>query len=457
MSGLRRHCAIALLMAVVAAAGRLAMAQQAQSCPDGLASGTRCYVGHDRNGAWYWIAIPTHWNHVLVVHSHGGPSLKAPAPQDPVSDLRRFSVTVAEGFAWAGSSYRHAGYGVRDAAQDTDNLRQIFWAKFTRPRYTLLHGQSWGANVAAKTAELFGADRSGKPVYDGVILTSGVLGGGTLSYDFRADLRVVYEYLCHNHPAPGEPAYPLWQGLPEDSKLTPRELDARINACTGVNLPETARSAAQKRALANIVAVLHIPERTLVAHMNWATFIFHDLVHRQLHDENPFSNIGVHYSGSDDDAALNATVQRFAADSHGVRDLAFDSNLSGVLTAPTLTLHAEDDPTAFVELESVFHDTVARAGREALLVQSFTDEHEHSKLATPEYAALFRAMMDWITRGQKPTLATLGADCAEAQRIYGESCHFDPGFQPPPLSTRVYARVKPSGEDDGHNLDPHRR
>ena len=447
MSGPRRNCA-AILIAVLAGAGQWAMGQEARPCPEGLASGTTCYAGQDKSGAYYWIAIPKPWNHVLVVHSHGGPSLKAPTPEDPISDLRRFSVTVAEGFAWAGSSYRHAGYGVRDAAQDTDNLRQIFWSKFARPKYTLLHGQSWGANVAAKTAEIYGSDTSGKPVYDGVILTSGVLGGGTLSYDFRADLRAVYEYFCKNHPAPDEPAYPLWQGLPEGSRLTPRELDARVNTCTGVNLPEAARSATQKRALANIVAVVHVPERTLVAHMNWATFIFHDLVHRQLRGENPFSNIGVRYTGSDDDVALNAAVERFAADPYGVRALAFDSDLTGALTVPTLTLHAEDDPTAFVELESVFHDTVARAGREALLVQSFTDEHEHSKLATPEYAALFRAMMNWITRGQKATLATLVAVCANTQRIYGEACHFDPKFQPRPLTTRVYARVKPSADQE---------
>ena len=416
--------------------------QEGHTCPQGLPAGATCYSGQDQNGAYYWIAIPRHWNHVLVVHSHGGPSLKAPTPEDPLSDLRRFSVTVAEGFAWAGSSYRHAGYGVRDAAQDTDNLRQVFWAKFGRPRYTLLHGQSWGANVAAKAAELFGKDASGKPVYDGVVLTSGVLGGGTLSYDFRADLRVVYEYYCKNDPAPNEPAYPLWQGLPADSKLKAHDLDERINACTGVDLPAADRSTAQNRALANILAVIHIPERTLASHMNWATFTFRDLVQRQLHGENPFSNIGVRYVGSDDDDALNAGVERCAADPKGVQDLAYDSDLSGKLIVPTMTLHAEDDPTAFVELESVFHDTVVKAGRAALLVQSFTDEHEHSKLATPEYAALFRAVMRWVAEGRKPSPVELAAECDKAQKVYGEACHFDPGFRPRALGTRVYLRVK---------------
>ena len=420
-----------------------ARAREADACPQDLPARTACYTGQDRNGAWYWIAIPEHWNHVLVVHSHGGPSLKTPAPEDPLSDLRRFSVTVAEGFAWAGSSYRHAGYGVRDAAQDTDNLRQLFWSRFGRPKYTLLHGQSWGANVAAKTAEVYGKDASGKPLYDGVVLTSGVLGGGTQSYDFRADLRVVYQYFCRNNPASNEGAYPLWQGLPADSKLKARDLDERINTCTGVDLPAANRSPEQQRALTNILAVIHIPERTLASHMNWATFTFRDLVQRQLHGENPFSNIGVHYVGSDDDTALNAAVERFAADRKGVRDLAYDSDLSGMLIVPTLTMHAEDDPTAFVELESVFHDTVAEAGRAGLLVQSFTDEHDHSKLATPEYAAVFRLMMKWLVDGQKPNPTSLAAECGNAQKIYGEACHFDPEFHPRPLSTRVYPRVKP--------------
>src|SRR5260370_26931739 len=87
-------------------------------CPKELQAQTHCYAGQDSNGAYYWIAIPKGWNNTLVVHTHGGPSLKTPRPDDPVADLKRFAVVVDEGFAWAGSSYRHAGFGVRDAAAD---------------------------------------------------------------------------------------------------------------------------------------------------------------------------------------------------------------------------------------------------------------------------------------------------------------------------------------------------
>jgi len=438
---------INLLSAVLAA---LALAPSAhpqapteKPCPEGLPAQTKCLAGQDVNGAYYWMAIPKAWNGTLVVHAHGGPRLKAPRPDDAVEDLQRFAVTVAEGYAWAGSNYRREGYGVRSAAEDSDNLRRLFWETFGRPRRTILHGQSWGGNVAAKTAELYGKDANGKLVYDGVILTSGVVSGGTRAYDFRADLRAVYQYYCANHPETGEPQYPLWQGQPVGSKLTNRDLDARVNACTGVDLPATQRTALQKRNLANILAVTRIPERTLGSHLGWATFTFADMVNKRLDGGNPFSNVDVVYKGSDDDAALNKGVARFSADPKAVRKLAEDSDLTGRLLVPTLTMHAIDDPTAFVELEQVLRDTVAKAGKSELLVQAFTDEHEHSKLATPEYAALLRAMSAWIERGAKPSPSSLAAGCADAVKIYGEACHFEIGYQVPALSTRSYPRVKP--------------
>ncbi len=442
-----------LLLSLVAAFG-MAGAVKAQSpapsttpvvdCPKSMPAETRCYAGKDQNGAYYWIVIPKAWNGSLVVHAHGGPSLKKPALDRPTEDLERFVVTVQEGFAWAGSSYRHAGFGVRDAAADTDNLRQIFWNEFGKPRHTLLHGQSWGGNVAAKTAELYGKDASGKPTYDGVILTSGVLAGGSQAYDFRADLRAVYQFYCQNLPGRDEAPYPLWEGLDLNTRMKRDDIVERINACTGAELPPARRTPQQQRILTNILNVIHIPERTFVSHMEWATQTFRDLVVRQLKGQNPFSNTGVVYKGSDDDAALNKGVERFAATPEGYRALVYDADLTGKLTVPTLTMHAQDDPTAFVEFEAAFHDTVAKAGALPMLVQTFTDEHEHSKEATPEYAALFRGMLAWLEKGEKPTVTSLAATCEIAKATYGEACHFDPTFLPKPLSTRVYSRVKPA-------------
>ena len=97
---------------------------------------------------------------------------------------------MRQGYAWVGSTYRRGGYGVRMAAADVDNSRELFWRAFGKPDRTVLHGQSYGGNVAAKVAELYALDVQGARNYDGVLLTSGVLAGGTRAYGFRADLAI---------------------------------------------------------------------------------------------------------------------------------------------------------------------------------------------------------------------------------------------------------------------------
>lgn len=402
------------------------------TCPEGLPPGAHCYAGRSEEGAYYWMAIPADWNGVLVMHSHGGPRTQTPEANDEIDDLQRLSVMVREGYAWAGSTYRRGGYGVRMAAEDTDILRRIFWTRFGRPKYTLLHGQSWGGNVAAKAAELYAVAGDGQRNYDGVLLTAGVIGGGTRSYRFRADLRAVYQFYCKNHPGPDEIQYPVSQGLPAGARMTRGELATRVDQCTGVGKPAGQRTPEQARNLGNIVRVIGIREDELVSHLWWATNLFQDMVQTRLDGANPFSNVGVVYSGSDDDAALNAGVERFEADPMAVARLAYDADLSGLIMLPTLTIHAKNDPTALVGLEALYRDTVADAGRSDLLVQTFTNEDQHSKLSTPEYAGLLDALMGWITRGDKPTPTSVAAACETHSAAYGEPCLFDTGYVPVP-------------------------
>jgi hypothetical protein len=143
-----------------------------------------------------------------------------------------------------------------------------------------VHGQSWGGNVAAKVVETYGAAKHGP--YDGALLTSDVLGGGSRGYDYRVDLRVVYQYYCRNHPRPSEPQYPLREGLRADSTMTATGLRARLQECTGYASEPEERTAAQQRNLDDILAVTKIPERTLESHLRFATFTFRDIVHSRL-------------------------------------------------------------------------------------------------------------------------------------------------------------------------------
>lgn len=425
----------ALMLAGTAGAGHaqtgaVAIDPAPATCPDSLPTGATCWSGRANTGAYYWIAYPADWNGTLIVHAHGGPRTQPPEQADPAEDLDRFSMMVREGYAWAGSTYRRGGYGVRMAAADTDDLRRTVWDRFGKPERTLLHGQSWGGNVAAKAAELYAVSPDGERNYDGVILTSGVLAGGGRAYDFRADLRVVYQYYCHNLPTPDETQYPLWQGLPEGERLSRTEITARVNACTGVDLAPAERSAEQAQNLADILAVGGVTAEQLVSHLNWATTLFQDMVWNRLGGRNPFDNSGRTYHGSDDDLALNQGVERFAADPEAVAVLAYDADLTGQIVLPTLTLHARYDPTVFVWHEAAYRQTVADAGRADLLVQVFSTEALHSRLSAPQYVALLQAMKDWLDTGERPSAAKVSALCTARSNDYAEPCLLDAGFRP---------------------------
>ncbi|MBB3638430.1 hypothetical protein [Variovorax atrisoli] len=419
------------------------------ACPSPVPESARCYTGEDGAGSFYWIAIPQGWTsnagHVLVMHAHGGPETGPPKLERSEEDLKRWAVTVKAGYAWAASTYRRGGYGVTMAAEDTERLRRIFVRHFGQPHRTLLHGQSYGAGVAAKAAELYAPAGGAKSPYDGLLLTSGVLGGGNSAYDFRLDLRVVYQYVCRNHPRPDEPQYPLWMGLPLDSKLTRADLAARVKECTGIGLPAAQRTPEQAARLKTIVSVVKIQERSLLGHLTWATWLFQDLVQKRLEGRNPFGNIGVVYSGSADDAALNAGVLRYAADPQAKGALAADSQPTGRTALPTVGLHAIDDPTAFVELENSYRRIRDAAGTGDLLVQSFSSEREHSYLSDSEYPALFAALLDWIDKGEKPTPEGLAQRCKALMPRYDtdgkNGCHIQPAWQPPALESRVPSRT----------------
>lgn len=391
-------------------------------CPRAVGPQVRCTSVQDEAGAWLVIAVPDNWNRRLIVHAHGGPRMGRPEPTDSLEDLDRFAVMVRQGYAWVGSSYRRGGYGVRSAAEDVERSRLTFVALHGAPERTLLHGQSWGGNVAAKAAELYGQDGEGRLAYDGVLLTNGVLNGGTRAYQFRADLRAVWQYYCRNHPAPTERQYPVWQGLPADQRMTRAEVRRRVVECTGLGLSRRDRNAAQGRRLRDILAVTGLQEDQLVAHLTWATVVFQDLVQTRLGGRNPFDNTATVYSGSSDDAALNAGVQRFAADPVAVAMLAHDADLTGALTVPTVTLHALHDPVVFHAAEAAFAQTVSAAGRQPLLVQATTNETDHSRLSDASYLTALQALEHWLDTGERPSAEGFQQACLGAGR--GAACVF---------------------------------
>ena len=287
-------------------------APQTMACPAVLPAATRCLSGTDSEGAHYVIAVPAAWSGVLVLHAHGGPELGLPKLERSVEDLKRWSVMVKAGHAWAGSTFRQSGVAVRAAAEDTER---------------------------------------------------------------------------------DEAQYPLWMGLPAGAHLSRSELAARADECLGLRLPAAERSAEQLARVRTIVQVVRIPERSIQGHLNWATWHFQDIVQRRTGGLNPFGNAGALYAGSSINAALNAGVLRYRADPEGVRRFGADTDPNGRIGVPVLSVHGINDPTVFVEVDSVFQATMQRAGTAEHLVQTFTDDNQHSYLSDPVYATLVEAFV----------------------------------------------------------------
>ena len=156
-----------------------------------------------------------------------------------------------------------------------------------------------------------------------------------------------------------------------------------------------------------------------------------------------FGNRGAWYRGSADDAALNAEVERYTADPAAVARFAADADFSGRIPVPVLAVHAIHDPTAFVEMEQRFAQTMAGAGRGDALVQTYTDHAEHSYLSDATYVALLDALQAWLREGRKPTPQAVAEGCAAALARFPSDCRFRPDYQPPPLDSRVAPRERP--------------
>jgi len=53
------------------------------------------------------------------------------------------------------------------------------------------------------------------------------------------------------------------------------------------------------------------------------------------------------------------------------------------------------------------------------VVQTFTDDHEHSYLSDPVYPTLVSALMAWAQGGPKPTPQSIAASCGSFEPQFG--------------------------------------
>ena len=102
------------------------------------------------NGAGFRIEVPDNWNGSLVLWAHGfrGNGLELTVDDHP---LRLF--LIANGYAWAASSYSKNAYDPAQGAKDTHALTTFFNGRFGRPLRTYITGASMGGHITGIVAE----------------------------------------------------------------------------------------------------------------------------------------------------------------------------------------------------------------------------------------------------------------------------------------------------------------
>lgn len=410
--------------------------------------------GTGAHGAVYSLALPAHWNRDLVIYAHGGPTLLPPTggPLHALGYASNPAVPLLVlGYGIATTTYRDGFFDSPAYAADLVEARDAFSRSFGTPRRTVVYGTSYGGHVALVAGERYPTS------WDGVVAEESEVAGMPARFYRALDLRVVYQYFCKNLPLPTETQYPLWQGIESGPRdwtsatfdSTARFLEQRVAECTGADLADEKRSPSQRRSLRNVLAFAHttesdLPRAVAGASMSLAMFAKHETGGR-----NAFTNREARYTGSDDDAALNAGVARYDADS-AAQEIATRLAPTGTMRIPVITFHPVHDRVN-VEGESVLAEVYRKAGKSERLAQFFNDgtghlvgptDHAHRLRMS---VAAIQSMFDRADSGRQPDVAALRRRCeALPAASTGDTCT---GYLPSYEPSSIWTVIPPEGRE----------
>lgn len=403
-------------------AGLAALTLAAPAAADTVREGTT------PGGAFYKLVVPDGWNGDLVIWNHGFD----PGPVGPVEDLGPLEeLQRLQGFAVAASSYRLDGWAVFRTNRDLRAMIAAFRAEFGEPQRVILYGASLGGLVTVRAVER-GRAWLGNVV--GALSYCGAV-AGSRNWDAALDLRLLYDYVCREVPAAAIPGGP--GGLPEGSGFGMDQLEAAVDACTGVLQKPADRTAAQRDRLRDLLELARLPEEFLLIDMTYATFALSDLIHdqRKLRGKQGVGNAEVDYGDAGVDAGIERAVPRPGAARRLRRNYSPNGNVGEV---KVVALHTDQDGLVIVENESHYADRVP-PGNFTVGV-AVEPRPSHCGFTPAEVLGAWAALLDWIDGDPQPDAADLQSSCQSFEALVPGPCRIDPAFVIPDLDDRIRPR-----------------
>lgn len=335
------------------------------------------------NGSTYALHCPDDWNGDLVVYAHGYafPETEPALPDANDPGFVAFRDALMDmGYGVAFSSFSQTGWSVKQGIIETRQLRGLFASQFGMPDRTFLVGTSMGGLISIALAE------KNAGLYDGAMPMCGVLGGADMAVDYIYNVRALFDYF-YPGVLPGSATE-----IPEGFHWSQAQGLAYL-AIVGNPYP-----AFEMAGVDPVNVQYQSPEELINAILT--AIVFHtasveDFIDR-THGHDFFDNMDVVYSGSGDDAALNAGVDRFSSTPDAENFIRHYYEPKGKLRIPVVTLHTTRDQVVQIFNEHDYAAKVEALGGSDLLTQFEIDRFGHCAFTLDEMLGAFAELVDQV-------------------------------------------------------------
>jgi pimeloyl-ACP methyl ester carboxylesterase len=368
MSRSLRSSALLVALALLAGTLPIPLLAAGQPSPDGqtaieaVTQGLFSVCAPDQeqpSGSVYRFCQPPSWWHhngSLVIFAHGYVDVTQPIaiPEDQLCPEPNFCIPDVVnflGFDFATTSYPVNGLAIVPGIADLLQLVDVYAEEYGTPERILLVGASEGGLVTTLSVEDY-ADS-----YDGGLSACGPIGSFRGQVDYLGDSRVVLDYFF-----PG-----LIPGSPID--IPPDLLETWDEFYPDVIYPVLFDPANESELLQfiNVASLPFDPQdfQTTVENSVYEVLwynVFATNNAAEVLGGQPFGNETRWYHGSLDDEALNAGVERFAADPEALEEIATNYRTTGDLAIPLVTIQTTLDPVVPFWQDQIFQLKTIVAG-----------------------------------------------------------------------------------------------
>ncbi len=387
------------------------------------------YTGTTSDGGTWIADVPSNWNGILLLYSHGYGTL---SPQD-APDPNTESALLNDGYALAGSGYDPNGSLWALGSAVSDQFQTLQAVKRTvlpsRPHEVLAFGTSMGGLISALE------DQQSNGRLDGALTTCGLVGGGINLNNYQLDGEYALDKLLAgnaaklvNYTSQGDAvtAATILNTAAAQAQTTPAgrarlalamSLMDVADWAPGETMPGVYDYAAQEQGqydmefVANPVMIFVETGRQQIEQaaggnggwdvgVNFAKMLSHSSYYAEVHALYQAAGLSLH-------ADLNALTRgaNIRASDKAIRWLQSTSVPTGHLQVPELDLHTISDQLVPVQQENWYRKTVREAGSKDLLRQAYVSRQEHCNFTPAELVAGVQALQHRVQTGSWDSVA----------------------------------------------------